>query len=111
MGSGHTCYGGLYVRSKTLSWLTPYSQCRQLPYRMLERSGQGRFREFAFQLQRRTKACRFGVIYLRHTESGDPAVGWDVTGYATLDDYRNDRQSGFKALPPTAMSCYLYAKE
>lgn len=111
MGSGHTCYGGLYVRTKTLSWLTPYSPCRAMPYRTLEHSEQGHARRFVFQFKRHGKGCRFNVLVLQHADTADPAIAWDATGYASLSDYRSDRQSGFKTLPATAMACSLYATE
>lgn len=108
-GTGRACYGRLFVRTETIAWLTPFSQCPRVRYRVLDDERSGNARALTFELARRPKGCRYGVIHLRHRDEPDPAIGWEVLGYATLDDYRQDRARGFTAASPTAISCYLVA--
>ena len=106
-GTGRACYGRLFVRTETIAWLTPFSQCPRVRYRIVDDERSGHARALTFALQRIPKGCRYGVIHLRHDDEPDPAIGWEVFGYATLDDYRQDRASGFTAAQPTSISCYL----
>jgi hypothetical protein len=106
-GTGRACYGRLYVRTKTISWLTTFSQCQKVPYGVLEQHENGNERRFAFQLERRSKGCRFAVIYLYHRDNPDQDMDWQVIGYESIEDYRADQAQGFKADAPTALSCYL----
>lgn len=109
-GTGRACYGGLFVRTKTLSWLTPFSQCQKLPYETIDRKEQGRQRQFAFRLKQRTKACQYEVLYLYHGDSPDPDIDWHVIGYSSLAEYEADRQNGFKADSPNALACALVTR-
>ena len=106
-GTGRACYGRLDVRVKTISWLTTFSQCKSVPYRLIERHQNGNARQLAFELARRDKGCRYGVIALRHRDDPDPSIGWEAIGYASLADYRADQARGFEADLATALSCYL----
>jgi hypothetical protein len=106
-GTGRSCYGRLFVRTRTISWLTPFSQCQQVPYRLVEQERRGNERRLTFELERRPRRCRYGVIHLRHRDTPEQDIGWEVIGYASLDDYRADEARGFKADSPTAMSCSL----
>lgn len=108
-GTGRACYGRLFVRTKTIAWLTPFSQCPRVRYRIVDDQRSGNVRSLTFALARRPKGCRYGVIHLRHRDEPDPAIGWEAFGYATLDDYRRDRASGFTAALPTSIACYLVA--
>ncbi len=106
-GTGRACYGKLYVRTKTISWLTTFSQCQQVPYGVLEQHESGNERRFAFELKKPNKGCRFGVIYLYHRDTPNRDIDWQVIGYKSLDDYRADQAQGFKGEALTALSCYL----
>lgn len=108
-GTGRSCYGRLYVKTRTISWLTPFSQCQSVPYRTILQQQRGHERALAFQLERRPKGCRYRVLYLHHADDPDPTIRWEVIGYASLDDFRADQARGFKAESPSAMSCYLVA--
>ena len=41
LGIGRACHGMLAVRTKTISWLTSFSQCQALPYELVERTDSG----------------------------------------------------------------------
>jgi len=109
-GTGRACYGGLYVRTKTISWSTPFSACKRVPYEVLERSEKGNERRFTFRLKSSSKACRYGVLYLYHGASANADIDWHVIGYATFEDYKADQQNGFKADSPQALSCSLVTR-
>lgn len=109
-GTGRACYGGLYVRTKTISWLTSFSRCQKVPYEMLERQENGHDRRFTFRLKQHPKGCRFEVLYLYHRDIPNPDIDWHVIGYASLTDYRADKQDGFKANSPNAQACSLVAR-
>ena len=109
-GTGRACYGALYVRTKTIAWLTPFSQCQRVPYEIIEQRQNGNERHFAFRLQRRSKNCRYGVIYLYHRDNPDQTIDWQVIGYESLDDYRADQKRGFKGDALTSLTCYLVTR-
>jgi hypothetical protein len=109
-GTGRACYGKLFVREKTISWLTTFSQCQKLAYEIVDQHTEGHARRFTFHLKARPKACRYSVIFLRHrADEADLRLGWDVIGYDSLEDYRADEKQGFKGDLPTSMTCYLVA--
>lgn len=35
-GQGTGCWGGLYVRTKTVQWTTPYSSCGPTKYKIID---------------------------------------------------------------------------
>ncbi len=109
-GAGRACYGALKVRSKTISWTTPFSSCKNVTYEVIERSEKGKARRFTFRLKPASKACRFGVVYLYHDDSANAGIDWHVIGYRTMDEYKADQQNGLKADSPDALSCSLVAR-
>jgi hypothetical protein len=108
-GTGRACYGRLDVRTRTLSWLTSFSQCQSVPYQVLEQHEHGDERSFAFHLEQPTKGCRFQVVYLHHRDAPERDTGWEGIGYASLEDYRADEAQGFKAGPASSLACELIA--
>jgi hypothetical protein len=109
-GTGRACYGGLYVRTKTISWLTPFSQCQKIRYEILEHEKKGNGRRFVFHLKQQQRSCRFEVLYLYHGDTPNRAIDWHVIGYALMTDYQADKQKGFKADSPNAQSCSLVTR-
>jgi hypothetical protein len=109
-GTGRACYGGLYIRTRTISWVTPFSRCERMPYQLLEHSENGTQQEFAFQFKRPAKSCRFSVLYLYHGNTANLGRDWHVIGYASLQDYEGDKRNGFKADNPASQSCWLVSR-
>lgn len=107
MGSA-SCYGGLYVREKTISWLIPFSQCQTVPYKVIEQWGEGNQRNVVFQLTQRQPKCRFNIIYLKHDDNPDFGIGWDVGGFADLAEYRRAKEQNWLYGSSTSQWCYLY---
>jgi hypothetical protein len=107
MGTGRTCYGGLFVRERAISWLIPFSQCQRVGFEVIEQWGEGDERNIVFQLKQKQPKCLFSIIYLRHQNQPDFGIMWDVTGYANMDDYLNSKKNAWR-LSPTSQGCYLY---
>jgi hypothetical protein len=107
LGTGRACYGSLVIRDKTMSWLTTFSQCRSLPYEVIERGDDGAGpSRLTFRLTRSVPACKYQVVSLTHN-GVDEGIGWEVTGYGNDRSFAADRAGGYKANTPDMMSCYL----
>jgi hypothetical protein len=39
-GTGRACYGTLSIQPKTISWLTPFSQCKSMSYALISQDKQ-----------------------------------------------------------------------
>ena len=101
MGSGRACYGMLTITAQRITWTTPFSQCRTSSYAVLDRDvGPGGVR-VAYQLRNPGTACRYSVLVLTHRAKADMQIGWNVTGFPSLDDTLRDRRDA-------ALGCYLY---
>jgi hypothetical protein len=109
-GTGRACYGTLSVKAGTISWITPFSQCRKTQYEVIEQREDGNRREAAFHLKQRSKGCLFEVLYLFHPDTPDPKIDWHVIGYGSLEDYQSGKQNGYKADSPRSQSCWLTAR-
>jgi hypothetical protein len=105
-GSGRACYGTLDVRTKTISWLTTFSQCNSTPYELIERNEQGEELRMTYRLKPGTDTCRYAILSLTHAGVAEN-TGWDVTGYGSEQSYQTDKASGYKAKAEDMMSCYL----
>ncbi len=84
IGTGRACYGGLHIRPRTISWLTPFSQCQ--------------------------KSCRFDVLYLDHPDIPNLDIDWGIIGYLSLESYETDKRNGYKAPLPNSLSCSLVTR-
>ncbi len=107
LGTGRACYGMLAVRTKTISWLTSFSQCQALPYELVERTDSGGRLRITWRFTRSIPACRYRLISLTHDGGSDQDIGWNVIGYGSEQSYLTDRSGGYTANTPDALSCYL----
>lgn len=107
LGTGRACYGMLAVRTQTISWLTSFSQCKALPYELVERTDEGGRLRITWRFTRSVPACRYSLITLTHDGGYDQDIGWNVIGYGSEQSYRTDRNAGYTADTPDALSCYL----
>jgi hypothetical protein len=110
LGTGRSCYGGLYIRTKTISWLTPFSQCQRVPYEVIDRREKGNQRAFVFHLKQHAKSCGFDVLYLHHPDTPNLDIDWEIIGYVSLESYETDKKNGYKATLPNSMSCSLVTR-
>lgn len=108
MGTGRLCYGGLYLREKTISWLIPYSQCQRVPFDVIEQWGEGNERNIVFRLKHKPPNCRFEVIYLTHNSDPDFGIRWQAGGYVNEAAYLRAKQSKWRDITRDALWCSLY---
>jgi hypothetical protein len=106
IGSGRACYGTLAVKAKSISWLTPFSQCKSVPYELMGRDEHGDESRVTYRLKPGAGSCRYNVLSLTHKGHADD-TGWDVTGYGSEQSYQADKASGYRAKTEDMMSCYL----
>jgi len=107
LGTGRACYGMLAVRTKTISWLTSFSQCQKLPYELVERTDRNGHLRITWRFTRSSPACRYRLISLEHNGGPDHDTGWNVTGYGSEQSYVSDKAADYTADTPDALSCYL----
>lgn len=105
-GTGRACYGTLSIQAKTLSWLTPFSQCKSMPYRLVDQENHGGKTRMTYRLTSPPSNCHFAVVSLSHTGLTEN-TGWEVTGYGSQQSYLADKGSGYQARTEDMMSCYL----
>jgi hypothetical protein len=110
MGSGRMCGGGLYIREKTISWLTQFSQCQRVPFEVIEQWGEGNERNIVFLLKRKPPKCQFGVIYLIHNPDPDFGVLWHAIGYTDAAAFRRGRDSNWHYRSSFSKWCSLYVQ-
>ncbi|MES2531127.1 MAG: hypothetical protein V4636_08835 [Pseudomonadota bacterium] len=88
-GWGRACAGGLFVRTKTIEWNTTFVTCKPSPYELLESSMQGGSKVVVLRILKPSKGCIYNIIKVRQSP---PEGTWDVTGFQSLDAYRNHDQ-------------------
>ena len=106
-GTGRACSGQLFVRQKTITWLSSFSKCRGIPYTTVEQKSEGNQRGYTFLLKEKQRGCLYQVLYLTHDNVADMGIDWNVIGYASMQDYDADKLKGFKAEGENDLSCYL----
>jgi hypothetical protein len=107
VGSGRACYGALKIAEKTISWHTAFSHCKAQPFHLVEESRNAGKQRLTFEFSETASACRFQIISVTHDDGSAPDTGWEVTGYANLASYREDKRSAFTRNAPDTMSCAL----
>lgn len=107
LGTGRTCYGMLAVKTKTVSWLTSFSQCQALPADLIEQADTGGSLRRTYRFTRGSSSCRFEVLSLSRDGSMDLDTGWQVVGYPTEASFLQDKAGGFSTKTPDIMACYL----
>ena len=87
-GSGRACYGKLVVTSKEISWITPFSKCKKLPYEFTDLGKNEGCQQFLYQIKKKDRACLYNTILLSRKD--DPKLDsiWEAIGYRTIDDYK-----------------------
>jgi hypothetical protein len=103
-GSGRACYGKLIIKPETISWTTPFSSCKNVPYEILDQTSRGSERRIVYSLKERDKGCLWSIVVLRHRDSPNADLDWDLTSYLTMADYESTNAAN-------SMSCYLYKME
>ena len=101
MGSGRACYGMLTITSRAITWMTPFSFCRTSPYTIVDRRDAVDGLTITYLLAKPSAGCLYDVLVLTHRAGEDNGIGWNVTGYLSLNAKRQDREE-------ERLDCYLY---
>ena len=109
-GTGRACYGTLAVQPKTISWLTPFSQCKPARYELVERDSHDGQMRMTYRLKSTAAGCRYTVLTLTHRGTADD-TGWEVTGYGSEQSYRTDKASGYTIRSEDMLSCPLVREQ
>lgn len=85
VGGGRACAGKLIIKAKTISWMTPFSQCSSQAYKLVSLPGTNQ-QNRVFQLSKPTDKCLYHFIYVQtHAETGQ----LEISGFKTIKDYEN----------------------
>jgi hypothetical protein len=106
IGTGRGCYGTFDVDAKAITWMTPFSKCKAVPYKLIERDEQGDVSRMTFRLKPDAGTCRYSVLSLTHKGHVEH-IGWDLTGYGSEQSYQADKARGYQTRTEDMMSCYL----
>ncbi len=103
-GQGEGCWGGLFIREKTIEWEADHFTCRRTDYTILDQDIHHPFQNgdhIAYRLNHVNKDCRFPFIGLYYQEPPGEAVrnaslpeisrwyyDWSLAAFATDEKYR-----------------------
>jgi hypothetical protein len=94
------------VAEKTISWMTPFSQCKSMGYELIERGSREGQMRMTYRLKPGAGSCRYTVLTLTHRGTVD-GTGWEVTAYGSETSYRTDKSNGYKTRSEDMLSCPL----
>ena len=103
LGTGRACYGTLTINDKHVSWLTPFSRCPSMTYKLVEKGNE----RVTFQLNRPAAQCLYSFVSLVHHAGKGMDEGWEVMGYRDKQAYLEHKASKFESYPEHILSCYL----
>jgi hypothetical protein len=83
-GTGRACSGGLYLRAKTVEWISTYSICKRSRYELLAKDLTVDHQRIAVRIKTRSKQCRYEIFEAEQVST----YSWDVRGYKTLEAYQ-----------------------
>lgn len=94
-GTGRACFGALYVRTRTIEWITTYSICKPSRYEVLEKDLTGDHKRIAFRIKTRSRHCLYEVFELQQ----DSRYGWSAGGYQSLEAFQKRALPDWKNSP------------
>lgn len=103
-GTGRACSGGLYLRAKTVEWISTYSICKPSRYEFLAKDLTVDHQRIAVRIKTRSRQCRYEVFEAEQVST----YGWDVRGYQSVEAYRKQDLPDWRnsALPERlSLSC------
>lgn len=83
--TGRVCSGGVYVRARTIQWISAFRLCKPTPYEVIDKVLVGDRQRIAYRLSHTDRQCPYEVIELE--EVGQYA--WTVNGYQSAEAYWN----------------------
>lgn len=94
-GTGRACNGSLYVRAKTIEWISTYSICRPSRYEVLDKNLTGDLQRIAFRVKTRSRHCRYEVFELQQVSR----YGWAADGYQSFEAFRKRQLPDWRNSP------------
>lgn len=109
-GQGNGCWGALFIRTRTISWVPGDLTCNRTAYTIVEQSLHTPFEDddhIVFKLHHLSKGCPFpyvGLYYYQPKDEaqgnkGDPLGGlyydWAVGGFDSYQQYKHFPYKGF----------------
>jgi hypothetical protein len=110
-GTGRSCHGSLIVKSTNLSWITPFSQCKAVPVKLVERQDEKGQLRVTYRLKHRPRHCLYQVVMLQQDLSAQGDGMWSVVGYGSIKSYEADKRSGYTLNASDMMTCPLTRQE
>jgi hypothetical protein len=83
-GTGRACSGGLYLRAKTVEWISTYSICKPSRYELLAKDLTADHQRIAVRIKARSRQCLYEIFEAEQVST----YSWDVRGYQSLEAYR-----------------------
>jgi hypothetical protein len=101
-GEGRACFGGLFVRTKTIEWNSSFIKCGPTKYELLDQNLAGEHPRVVYRIKDRRKRCGLEVVELKH----DNEYFWTVNGYPSVEAYQKRDLPDWKdsALPERAVA-------
>lgn len=90
-GEGRACFGGLYLRERTLEWHASFFRCGPVRYRRIAQEDGAKPR-LAVALEGGDKACGLEVVELKYYSEWS----WTVNGYPSREAYDRREEPGWK---------------
>jgi hypothetical protein len=81
---GRACFGGAFVRNKTIEWNATFSACKPSPYEVIDSDLEGERRRVAYRFKKRSRNCAYEVMEI----AGKPGGTWSIKGYTTVEAYQ-----------------------
>jgi hypothetical protein len=106
-GEGRSCHGSLAITAPTISWMTPFSQCKAVPVQLLERRDENGHVRLTYRLKRQPRHCLYRIVMLHHESSANDDDAWSVVGYGSAETYESDKKSGYTLNAPDMIICPL----
>lgn len=88
-GQGRACFGGLFVRAKSIEWNATFSRCGPSAYEILDSELTGERPRLVYLLLKPGKHCRTPVIELAQYQDSM----WSVNGYGSIAAYTRQHDS------------------
>jgi hypothetical protein len=84
-GRGRACFGGFYIREKTVEWISTFSICKPSRYEVLAKDLSPGHQRIAVHIRSRSRHCLYEVFEAEQID----AYNWGVNGYQSLASYEN----------------------
>lgn len=84
-GRGRACFGGLYLREKTVEWISTFSICKPSRYEVLAKDLSPGQQRIAVRIKSRSRQCLYEVFEVEQIDTDN----WGVNGYQSLASYTN----------------------